>query len=120
MEISAESCTASFLQKLTGPFSPKKEREWIDELIGQAADGFGEGFEQQGIKIEGGPFVCVLLEQQRRLLMENESDFQQRISGSPHFGEICRCRRGGWKQKKMKKGPIHRTLGKTNEGVRTI
>ena len=29
--------------------SPAEEQEWIDELIGQAADGFGEGLEQRPI-----------------------------------------------------------------------
>ena len=38
--------------KLTEAFTPDEEQEWIDELIGQAADGFGEGFEQREIKTE--------------------------------------------------------------------
>lgn len=74
--------------KLTGPFSPKEEREWIDELIGQAADGFGEGFEQQGIKIEGGHLYVSFWNSSDGYFMKNESDFRQRISGSPHFGNM--------------------------------
>ncbi len=53
-------------------------------------------------------------------VMENESDFQQRISGSPHFGEICNVQRGGWKQKKNEKRANPQDFGEKNEGVRTI
>lgn len=34
--------------------SPEEEQEWIDELIGQAADGFGERLEQREIKTDDG------------------------------------------------------------------
>ena len=68
-------------------FSPEEEREWIEELIGQAADGFGEGLEQREICTDDGE-LYVSFWNSDDYFMENESDFRQRMTDSPHFGNI--------------------------------
>lgn len=70
---------------LREPFSPEEEKEWIDELIGQAADGFGEGLEQREIKTGDGDIYVSFWHSGDDYFMENETDFRQRISDSPHF-----------------------------------
>ena len=69
-------------------FSPVEEREWIDELIGQAADGFGEGLEQREIHTDDGDLYVSFWNDGDDYFMENESDFRQRMTDSPHFGNI--------------------------------
>ena len=69
-------------------FSPEEEREWIEELIGQAADGFGEGLEQREICTDDGELYVSFWNSGDDYFMENESDFRQRMTDSPHFGNI--------------------------------
>ena len=66
-------------------FSPAEEQEWIDELTGQAADGFGEGLEQREIKTDDGDIYVSFWHSGDDYFMENETDFRQRISDRPHF-----------------------------------
>lgn len=73
---------------LREPFSPEEEQEWIDELIGQAADGFGEGLEQRGIKTDDGDIYVSFWHSGDDYFMENEKDFRQRMSDNPHFKDI--------------------------------
>ena len=69
-------------------FSPAEEQEWIEELIGQAADGFGEGLEQREIHTDDGDLYVSFWNDGDDYFMENESDFRQRMTDSPHFGNI--------------------------------
>ena len=73
---------------LREPFSTEEEQEWIDELIGQAADGFGEGLEQREIKTDDGDIYVSFRHSGDDYFMENETDFRQRMSESPHFGNM--------------------------------
>ncbi len=66
-------------------FSPEEEQEWIDELIGQAADGFGEGLEQREIHTEDGDLYVSFWNSGDGYFMENETDFGQRLSGGQSF-----------------------------------
>lgn len=68
--------------------TPAEEQEWIDELIGQAADGFGEGLEQREIHTEDGDLYVLFWNSSDDYFMENETDFRQRISENPHFGTM--------------------------------
>lgn len=68
--------------------TPAEEQEWIDELIGQAADGFGEGLEQREIHTEDGDLYVSFWHSGDDYFMENETDFKQRIAESPHFGNM--------------------------------
>lgn len=68
-------------------FSPEEEQEWIDELIGQAADGFGEGLEQREIKTDDGDIYVSFWHSSDDYFMENETDFRQRMSDNHSFGE---------------------------------
>ncbi len=68
--------------------TPAEEQEWIDELIGQAADGFGEGLEQREIHTEDGDLYVSFWNSGDDYFMENETDFRQRMSESPHFGNM--------------------------------
>ena len=72
---------------LREPFSPEEEQEWIDELIGQAADGFGEGLEQREIKTDDGNIYVSFGHSSDDYFMENETDFRQRMSDNHSFGE---------------------------------
>ena len=72
---------------LREPFSPEEEKEWIDELIGQAADGFGEGLEQREIKTDDGDIYVSFWHSGDDYFMENETDFRQRMSENHSFGE---------------------------------
>lgn len=72
---------------LREPFSPEEEQEWIDELIGQAADGFGEGLEQREIKTDDGDIYVSFWHSSDDYFMENETDFRQRMSDNHSFGE---------------------------------
>ena len=72
---------------LREPFSPEEEQEWIDELIGQAADGFGEGLEQREIKTDDGDIYVSFWHSSDDYFMENEPDFRQRMSDNHSFGE---------------------------------
>lgn len=69
-------------------FSPAEEQEWIEELIGQAADGFGEGLEQREIHTDNGDLYVSFWNSGDDYFMENETDFRQRMTDSPHFGNI--------------------------------
>ena len=62
--------------KLREAFTSAEEQEWIEELIGQAADGFGEGFEQREIKTDDGDMYVSFWHGGDDYFMENESDFQ--------------------------------------------
>ena len=62
--------------KLREAFTPAEEQEWIEELTGQAADGFGEGFEQREIKTDDGDMYVSFWHGGDDYFMENESDFQ--------------------------------------------
>lgn len=66
---------------LREPFSHEEEQEWIDELIGQAADGFGEGLEQREIKTDDGDIYISFWHSGDDYFMENETDFGMRIAG---------------------------------------
>ena len=66
-------------------FSPAEEKEWIDELIGQEADGFGEGLEQREIKTDDGDIYVSFWHSGNDYFMENEMDFQQRMSDNLGF-----------------------------------
>lgn len=68
-------------------FSPTEEQEWIDELTGQAADGFGEGLEQREIHTEDGDLYVSFWHSGDDYFMENETDFRQRMSENHSFGE---------------------------------
>ena len=68
-------------------FSPEEEKEWIDELIGQAADGFGESLEQREIKTDNGDIYVSFWHSGDDYFMENETDFQQRMSENHSFEE---------------------------------
>ena len=68
-------------------FSPAEEKEWIDELIGQAADGFGEGLEQREIKTNDGDIYVSFWHSGNDYFMENEMDFRQRMSENHSFEE---------------------------------
>lgn len=70
---------------LRKPFSPEEEQEWIDELIGQAVDGFGEGLEQRGIKTEDGEIYVSFWNNSDSYFMENETAFRQRLTDSQHL-----------------------------------
>ena len=72
---------------LREPFSPAEEQEWIDELTGQAADGFGEGLEQREIKTEDGNIYVSFWHSGEDYFMENETDFRQRMSDNLGFEE---------------------------------
>lgn len=72
---------------LREPFSPEEEQEWIDELIGQAADGFGEGLKQREIKTDDGDIYVSFWHSSDDYFMENETDFRQRMSDNHSFGE---------------------------------
>ena len=72
---------------LREPFSPEEEKEWIDELTGQAADGFGEGLEQRGIKTDDGDIYVSFWHSGNDYFMENETDFRQRMSENHSFEE---------------------------------
>ena len=72
---------------LREPFSPEEEQEWIDELIDQAADGFGEGLEQREIKTDDGDIYVSFWHSSDDYFMENETDFRQRMSDNHSFGE---------------------------------
>ena len=72
---------------LREPFSPEEEKEWIDELTGQAADGFGEGLEQPGIKTDDGDIYVSFWHSGNDYFMENETDFRQRMSENHSFEE---------------------------------
>ena len=72
---------------LREPFSSEEEQEWIDELIGQAADGFGESLEQREIKIDDGDIYVSFWHSGDDYFMENETDFRQRMSENHNFGE---------------------------------
>ena len=72
---------------LREPFSPEEEQEWIDELTGQAADGFGEGLEQREIKTEDGDIYVSFWHSGEDYFMENETDFRQRMSDNLGFEE---------------------------------
>ena len=65
---------------LREPFSPEEEQEWIDELIGQVADGFGESLEQREIKTDDGDIYVSFWHSGDDYFMENETDFRQRMS----------------------------------------
>ncbi len=71
---------------LRSAFTPQEEQEWIDELIGQAADGFGEGLEQRGINTSDGEIFVSFWHSGDDYFMENETDFGQRLSGGQGFG----------------------------------
>ena len=65
---------------LTEKFTPEEEKAWVDELIGQAADGFGEGFEQREIKIDDG-YICVSFwNGSDDYFMENQDEFENRMA----------------------------------------
>lgn len=67
-------------------FTPEEEKAWVDELIGQAADGFGEGFEQREIKIDDG-YICVSFwNGSDDYFMENQDDFENRMSDDQNMG----------------------------------
>ena len=66
-------------------FSLAEEKEWIDELIGQAADGFGEGLEQREIKTNDGDIYVSFWHSGEDYFMENETDFRQRMSDNLGF-----------------------------------
>lgn len=68
--------------------TPTEEQEWIDELTGQAADGFSEGLEQREINTEDGDLYVSFWNSGDDYFMENETDFRQRMSESPHFGTM--------------------------------
>lgn len=71
---------------LTEKFTPEEEKAWVDELIGQAADGFGEGFEQREIKIDDG-YICVSFwNGSDDYFMENQDDFENRMSDEQNMG----------------------------------
>ena len=72
---------------LREPFSPEEEKEWINELIGQAADGFGEGLEQREIKTDDGEIYVSFWHSGDDYFMENETDFRQRMSENHSFEE---------------------------------
>ena len=72
---------------LREPFSPEEEQEWIDELTGQAADGFGEGLEQREIKTEDRDIYVSFWHSGEDYFMENETDFRQRMSDHLGFEE---------------------------------
>ena len=68
--------------KLRCAFTPAEEKEWIEELIGQAADGFGEGFEQREIKTRDDEDMYVSFwNSGDDYFMENETDFTARMNG---------------------------------------
>ncbi len=68
-------------------FSPAEEQEWIDELTGQAADGFGEGLEQREINTADGDLYVSFWHSGDDYFMENETDFRQRMSENQSFRE---------------------------------
>ncbi len=71
---------------LTEKFTPEEEKDWVDELIGQAADGFGEGFEQREIKIDDG-YICVSFwNGSDDYFMENQDDFENRMVDDQNMG----------------------------------
>ncbi len=71
---------------LTEKFTPEEEKAWVDELIGQAADGFGEGFEQREIKIDDG-YICVSFwNGSDDYFMENQDDFENRMADDQNMG----------------------------------
>ena len=73
--------------RASGTLSPEEELEWIDELTGQAADGFGEGLEQREIKTEDGDIYVSFWHSGEDYFMENETDFRQRMSDNLGFKE---------------------------------
>lgn len=68
--------------------SPAEEREWIDDLIGQAADGFGEGLEQRPIRTADGEIYVSFWNSGNDYFMENETAFRQRMSADPNLETI--------------------------------
>lgn len=70
---------------LRSAFTPEEEQEWIDELIGQAADGFGEGLEQKEIKTADGDIYISFWNSGDDYFMENEAAFRQRLSESQNL-----------------------------------
>lgn len=72
--------------KLCEAFTPAEEQEWIEELTGQASDGFGEGFEQREISTDDGDMYVSFWNSGDEYFMENESDFQIRQMNEQQFG----------------------------------
>lgn len=72
--------------KLTEPFTPEEEQEWIEELTGQASDGFGEGFEQREIRTDDGDMYVSFWNSDDDYFMENESEFQVRQMHQQQIG----------------------------------
>ena len=72
--------------KLREAFTPEEEQEWIGELIGQAADGFGEGFEQREIKTDDGEMYVSFWNDSEDYFMESESDIRLRLSNQQQMG----------------------------------
>ncbi len=70
---------------LRSAFSAQEEQAWIDELTGQAADGFGEGLEQREIKTADGDIYVSFWNSGDDYFMENEMDFRQRLSEGQGF-----------------------------------
>ena len=64
---------------LKEPFTEDEEKAWISELVGQAADGFGESFEQRGIETEDGQMFVSFWDFEDDYFMENQHDFDLRM-----------------------------------------
>ena len=58
-----------------------------NELIGQAADGFGEGLEQREIETDNGDIYVSFWHSGDDYFMKNETDFRQRMSENHSFEE---------------------------------
>ena len=87
--MAANTIDAALLKRmfLAGAQRLEANKEWINELIGQAADGFGEGLEQREIKTNDGDICVSFWHSGNDYFMENEMDFRQRMSENHSFEE---------------------------------
>lgn len=69
---------------LREPFSLKKNGEWIDEFIGQAAD----ALEKVWNSVKSKPMTEIFWHSGDDYFMENETDFRQRMSDDSHFKDM--------------------------------
>jgi hypothetical protein len=69
--------------ELTDELSDAELSDLKDYLTGQYSDGFGEGFEQREIKVDGGELYVSLWDGSERFFIDTEQDFAKRLGYLP-------------------------------------